>query len=189
MITIVPYKPEWTDAFDEIGSNLRQSLGELALRIDHIGSTAVSGLAAKDLIDVQITVHSLIPSVEEALEQAGYRRLEHITQDHIPPGGMTDIAEWTKWFFKPVVSESAINVHIRVAGRANQRYPILFRDYLRSHPAVAEAYGQVKMALVAHKLDGMDAYYDIKDPVCDIIIGGAEEWAFRTGWEPGPSDR
>lgn len=188
MITIVPYKPEWTDAFDEIGSSLRQALGELALRIDHIGSTAVPCLAAKDLIDVQITVDSLIPSVEEALVQAGYKRLEHITQDHIPPRGTTNIAEWTKWFFKPFDPESAINIHVRVAGRANQRYPILFRDYLRSHPAVAEAYGQVKMALVAHKLDDMDAYYDIKDPVCDIIIGGAEEWALRTGWEPGLPD-
>jgi GrpB-like predicted nucleotidyltransferase (UPF0157 family) len=87
-----------------------------------------------------------------------------------------------------VVPESAINVHVRIAGRANQRYPILFRDYLRSHPAVAEAYGQVKQALVAHKLDDLDAYYDIKDPVCDIIIGGAEEWVLRIGWQPGLPD-
>jgi GrpB-like predicted nucleotidyltransferase (UPF0157 family) len=53
---------------------------------------------------------------------------------------------------------------------------------------MAEAYSRVKLALVAHQLDDMDAYYDVKDPVCDIIIGGAEAWAQATGWEQGPSD-
>ena len=188
MILIVPYQPTWREQFVAAGTPLRQALGDLALRIDHIGSTAVPGLAAKDLIDIQITVDSLAPAMEEALNRAGYRWLEHITQDHIPPGGSTDIAEWTKWFFKPSVPGREVNVHVRLQGRANQRYPILFRDYLRAHPAMAEAYGQVKMALVAHKLDDMDAYYDVKDPVCDIIIGGAEAWAAATGWKQGQSD-
>ncbi len=188
MIMIVPYKSEWRNDFDAIGSRLRQSLGELALRIDHIGSTSVPGLAAKDIIYIQVTVDRLTPMVEDALGRTGYKRLEHITQDHIPPGGMTDRGEWTKWFFKPVAPKSAINLHVRLAGRANQRYPLLFRDYLRSHPAISDAYAQIKRVLVAHRLDDADAYYDIKDPVCDIILGGAEEWATRTGWELSPSD-
>ena len=96
MITILPYNPTWRDEFVSIGVPLRQALGDLALRIDHIGSTAVPGLAAKDIIDVQITVRSLDPAVEEALRRAGYERLAHITQDHVPPGGVPDPAEWTK---------------------------------------------------------------------------------------------
>ena len=96
MITILPYNPTWRDEFVSIGVPLRQALGDLALRIDHIGSTAVPGLAAKDVIDVQITVRSLDPAVEEALRRAGYERLAHITQDHVPPGGVPDPAEWTK---------------------------------------------------------------------------------------------
>lgn len=188
MIKIVPYRPSWREEFVVIGKTLRQALCKLALRIDHIGSTAVSGLAAKDLIDIQITVESLAPAVEEALQRAGYKRLEHITQDHLPPGATTDIAEWTKWFFKPSSQEQAINVHVRLHGRANQRYPLLFRDYLRAHPPIAEAYGQVKQALVAHQFDNQDAYYDVKDPVCDIIMGGAEAWATTTGWRLNPSD-
>lgn len=188
MITIVPYKPTWPEEFVAVGSTLRQALGELALRIDHIGSTAVPHLAAKDLIDIQITVESLSLAIEEALRRAGYVRIEHITQDHIPPGYSTDADEWKKWFFRPSTSEQAVNIHVRLQGRANQRYPLLFRDYLRAHPAIAEAYAQVKQGLVAHKLDDQDAYYDIKDPVCDIIIGGAAEWAAATGWQPGPSD-
>ena len=97
MITILPYNPTWCDEFVSIGVPLRQALGELALRIDHIGSTAVPGLAAKDIIDVQITVRSLDPAVEKALGRAGYARVVHIAQDHVPPGGVTESAEWAKW--------------------------------------------------------------------------------------------
>lgn len=80
-------------------------------------------------------------------------------------------------------------MHVRLPGRANQRYAILFRDYLRAFPAIARAYGQVKEAIVKyHPEQDMEAYYDIKDPVCDIIIGGAEEWALSTNWQAGPSD-
>ena len=188
MITIAAYRPAWPDEFVRIGRAMRQALGGLALRIDHIGSTAVPGLAAKDRIDIQITVRGLAPDVEEALRRAGYRRLEHIAHDHVPPGGVADAAEWTKWLFNPSAPEEAINVHVRLQGRANQRYPILFRDYLRAHPATAQAYAQVKQGLVAHRFDSPDAYYAVKDPVCDIIMGGAEAWAAATGWKPGPSD-
>ncbi len=188
MITIVPYKPVWREEFEALGGTLRQALGALALRIDHIGSTAVPGLAAKDRIDIQITVESLTPAVEEALRQAGYKRAAHLTQDHIPPGNITDIAEWTKWVFGPNDPTQAVNVHVRIQGRANQRYPILFRDYLRAHLEMAEAYARVKQGLVAHQMGHQEAYYDVKDPVCDIIIGGAEAWAAATGWKLGPSD-
>lgn len=188
MITILPYNPTWRDEFVSIGVPLRQALGDLALRIDHIGSTAVPGLAAKDVIDVQITVRGLDPVVEEALRRAGYERLAHITQDHVPPGGVPDPAEWTKWMFNPPVSARATNVHVRLEGRANQRYPLLFRDYLRAHPATAEAYALVKQGLVAHRFDDAEAYYDVKDPVCDIVMGGAEVWATATGWVLGSSD-
>jgi len=59
---------------------------------------------------------------------------------------------------------------------------------LRAFPATAEAYGQVKTALANYHADNMDAYYDVKDPVCDIIIGGAEVWAASTMWQAGPTD-
>ena len=188
MITIVPYKPAWRGEFVSIGSAIRQALGDQALRIDHIGSTAVPGLCAKDVIDIQITVRSLNPAVEEALRAAGYERLTHITQDHVPPGSITDPDEWTKWVFKPPESKRATNVHVRIEGRTNQRYPLLFRDYLRAHPSIAEAYAQVKQGLIAHGFDDAETYYAVKDPVCDIIMGGAEAWAEATEWVVGPSD-
>ena len=188
MIRIVPYRADWPDEFAEVGRSLRRELGSLALRIDHIGSTAVPGLAAKARIDVQLTVERLVPAVEDALNRAGYARIERITQDHVPPGADIDAAQWTKWIFSPRNPAQAVNVHARLPGRANQRYALLFRDYLRAHPAAAEAYAQVKRELVAHQFDNSDAYYAVKDPVCDIIMGGAEAWAAATGWKLGPSD-
>lgn len=188
MITIVPYRPAWPAEFEALGNAVRVALGDVALRVDHIGSTSVPGLSAKDVIDIQVTVRALDEPVETALRGAGYRRLEHIVSDHRPPGWEGGDEEWGKWFFRATDVGRPVNLHVRVAGRANQRYPLLFRDYLRAHSPVAQAYAQVKIALSRHHPDDVGAYYDIKDPVCDIIMGGAEAWAARVGWQQGPSD-
>ncbi len=122
MITIIPYNPAWRDEFVQIGGILRKVLGELAIRIDHIGSTAVPGLAAKDIIDIQITAAQLSPRLERALELAGYRRILSITHDHVPPGRDADPQQWEKWIFKPEPGARRVNVHVRLAG---QREPAL----------------------------------------------------------------
>jgi len=90
-----------------LGGSLRQSLGDLALRIDHIGSTAVPGLAAKDVIDIQITPQALNTTVEGPLNRGRYQRLSHITRDHLPPGADDQADDWLKWFFKPVVEQGS----------------------------------------------------------------------------------
>jgi len=76
-----------------------------------------------------------------------------------------------------------INLHVRRAGSANGRYALLFRDYLRAHPLASGAYAQVKMALAEHGPTDWDLYYDVKDPVCDIIMAGAEDWAASINWK------
>jgi GrpB-like predicted nucleotidyltransferase (UPF0157 family) len=192
MMTIVPYQATWRAEFMRLGQHLRQHLDALALRIDHIGSTAVPGLAAKDIIDIQITAQELTPALENALNLSGYQRVRHITQDHLPLGQHDHGQDWRKWFFNAAPAQRPVNVHIRMPGRANQRYALAFRDYLRACPRIAQAYAQVKMALVQHHVrggwDGMEGYYAVKDPVCDIIIGGAEIWAASHGWAMGPTD-
>jgi GrpB-like predicted nucleotidyltransferase (UPF0157 family) len=168
---------------------LRKYTGSMAIRIDHVGSTAVPGLSAKDIIDIQLTAAQPSQNLERALNLCGYQRIPSITHDHVPPGRDPDPAQWEKWLFKPEPGRHKVNLHVRTPGRQNQRYALLFRDYLRHFPDVAQAYGQVKAALVRyHPEDDMDAYYDIKDPVCDIIAGGAEFWAAASGWEPGATD-
>ncbi len=188
-ITIVPYAERWPKEFRQIGEALRAAMGDLALRIDHIGSTSVPGLAAKNVIDVQITVRSLDPEpLAEAIAAAGYALREGITTDHVPPGRIDDPDEWRKLYAQPPAGHRRTHVHIRQAGRANQRYALLFRDYLRASPPAALAYQQVKEALARLHPDDIDAYLDVKDPVCDIIIDGAERWAPDSGYVPGPPD-
>lgn len=184
MITIVPYRPEWPLEYVALAEPLQNTLGSLAVRVDHIGSTAVPGLAAKDVIDMQVTVRALTQSVEAALAVLGYERVLAITTDHRPPGVTGQETEWEKWIFRPPSTQRRTHLHIRIDGRANQRYPLLFRDYLRSHPIARDAYALIKQQLAHYHPTDVDAYYAVKDPVCDLIWNAAEEWAQTTNWQP-----
>jgi len=187
MIEIVPYNPGWPIEFREIAGRLRQGLGDLALRIDHIGSTSVPDLDAKDIIDVQITVASLDARLAAAMAAIGYILPERIWFDHRPPHQVGPDADWEKWAFIEPAGQRLTNTHVRVQGRANQRYALLFRDYLRAHPATAEAYAELKRRLAKHLADSR-MYPEVKDPAVDLIYLAAEEWASSIDWEPGSSD-
>jgi GrpB-like predicted nucleotidyltransferase (UPF0157 family) len=190
MITIVVYDRSWPEAFIAVAQPLRTALGELALRIDHIGSTSVPGLAAKDVIDVQVTLKdfSSTPQLVSALGSLDYTLIPHITSDHLPPLYQGSETDWEKLIFRPPVNQRPTHLHVRALGRPNQRYPLLFRDYLRAHPVASVAYAQIKTSLSQRHPDDVDFYYDIKDPLCDIIVDAAEDWAQATGWKMGPSD-
>ena len=190
MIEIVDYDRQWPVEFVEIGHDIRQVLGDIALRIDHAGSTSVPGLAAKNVIDIQITVRSIEPDTHFAmpLEAAGYMMRREVTRDHRPPATEGIEADWEKRFCRPPEGRRPTNIHARAQGRANQRYALLFRDYLRSDPRSAAAYAEVKRRLAHYHANDLSAYVTVKDPVCDIIIAAAEAWALAVGWQPGPSD-
>jgi GrpB-like predicted nucleotidyltransferase (UPF0157 family) len=187
MVEIVPYQPSWPAEFLEIASGLRLGLGPLALRTDHIGSTSVPGLAAKDVIDIQITVAALDDPVVSALSALGYTQPEGIWRDHRPPDMDGPETEWEKLLFLPPPGQRRTNTHVRVQGRANQRYALLFRDYLRAHPATARAYAELKRRLAEHLADPQ-TYPEVKDPAVDLIYFAAEDWAAAMHWQPGPSD-
>jgi GrpB-like predicted nucleotidyltransferase (UPF0157 family) len=187
MVTIVPYHRSWPTEFQSIATRLRQGLGGLALRIDHIGSTAVPGLPAKDIIDVQITVAALDDDLVAAMTDLGYSLAEGLRRDHCPPGFSGPPADWEKLYFREPPGQRLTNTHIRVQGRPNQRYALLFRDYLRAHPATAGAYAELKRRL-AQNLADPQTYPEVKDPAVDLIYLPAQEWAAATGWQPGPSD-
>ncbi len=184
---IIPYQGSWPLEFSKIGVILRHGLGSLALRIDHIGSTSVPGLAAKDVIDIQVTVTRLDEAVQRAMTRLGYVRAADVTCDHHPPLVNGEDVEWEKWYFRPPAGQRPTHVHMRVYGRHNQRYPLLFRDYLRAHPATAEAYAELKRRL-AQNLPNREVYTDVKDPAVDLVYLAAEEWAAAIHWVPGVSD-
>jgi len=160
MIVINDCNPAWPTEFEVIRLSLLEILGPLALRIDHIGSTSVPGLGAKDVIDIQITVQALAPEVRQKLIEAGYEYWEAITQDHVPLGEDDDPKLWAKFLFN----------------QPNGRR--------RAHPNSARTIELIKREIVKRHPDDTDAYYDIKDPVYDLVWDAARDWATQTGWKP-----
>jgi GrpB-like predicted nucleotidyltransferase (UPF0157 family) len=140
MIKIVPYDWSWPAQFEAEAANLRDAMGNLALRIDHVGSTAVPGLAAKPVIDIQISVASLasMSLYSGALSQLGY--------SHVPLGPFGLVYPF---FQKPAAWPSTHHVHLCVRGSEQERVHLAFRDYLRTHPAVAAEYLNLKRNLAA----------------------------------------
>lgn len=184
MIVIQNYNPNWPDEFESIRAHISHVLEDLALRIDHIGSTSVPGLGAKDVIDIQITVHELSEKIKKKLINAGYIHLKHITSDHVPLGEDEDPKLWEKFIFSQPEGQRRANIHVRVHGNPNQKYPLLFRDYLRAHPKSARSIELIKREIAKRHADNVEAYYDIKDPVYDLIWDAALDWADYTGWQP-----
>jgi GrpB-like predicted nucleotidyltransferase (UPF0157 family) len=185
MVTIIEPDPGWASEFERIGQDLRAILHKDALRIDHIGSTSVPGLASKDVIDIQVTVRDeeALERVAAVLERRRWRRERRYGWDHRVAGLPEDDSEWRKVYFDEPEGDRAAHVHVRIEGRANQRYALLFRDYLRVHADSAAAYADVKRGLAALALDS-GSYADAKDPACDLIYRSAESWAEETGWIP-----
>jgi GrpB-like predicted nucleotidyltransferase (UPF0157 family) len=186
-VQIVAASPAWAQEFAALAARLRACLGALALRIDHIGSTSVPGLDAKDIIDVQVTVAELdVDRLVPAFALAGFDHRPDNPGDHRPPGAEGPDQDWAKLFFAERTGRPT-NVHVRVMGRPNQRYALLFRDYLRAHPAAAAAYAELKRRLAVLGIS-RGVYADVKDPACDIIMAAAQDWAGAAAWQPGPSD-
>jgi GrpB-like predicted nucleotidyltransferase (UPF0157 family) len=182
-IVIEPYSEQWPSEFASVEGRLREALGDVAVRIDHIGSTSVPGLAAKDVVDVQIGVSDLDPRLAVAFRQLGATPSD-ITTDHVPPGDQGGPSGWEKRYFRPPTSWRPTHLHVRATGRPNFRYALLFRDYLRHSATAVAAYAQVKVALARLHPDDVVAYYDVKDPVCDLIMDAAERWATDVVWSP-----
>lgn len=186
-IEIVPYNAKWPDMYRQVQQRLQSALKDLALSIDHIGSTAVPNLGSKNRIDVQVTVADISPETQSRLDSLlplqGFPRCRR-SSDHRPPGDTSPDSKWEKLYLSGEIAALPFrsNVHIRARGFPNQVYPILFRDYLRAHSESAMAYYQLKRTLASYFPDNVDAYVNSKDPACDLIMVSAREWAERTGW-------
>lgn len=140
MITIVPYDSEWPSMFTAEAARIHQVLGDLALRVEHVGSTSVPGLAAKPVIDIQVSVPSLKPigNYIEALARAGYTLIPLGPFDSVYP-----------FFQKPGEWTSTHHIHLCVTGSEQEYAHLAFRDYLRDRPVVAAAYVKLKRRLAA----------------------------------------
>lgn len=138
-IRIVAYDPGWPAAFAAEAARLRAALKHVALRIDHHGSTAIPGLGAKPIIDIQVSVAALQPlSVYgAALEAIGYVHTPHPDDSFCP------------FFHRPMQWPHSHHVHVVERGGREERRTLAFRDYLRNHPTVAGEYEELKRTIAA----------------------------------------
>ncbi|OBH20944.1 dephospho-CoA kinase [Mycolicibacter sinensis] len=182
--TLVPADSSWPDQAQRILARLRTCCGHRAIRVDHIGSTAVPGLDAKNVIDVQVTVESLAVADElaEDLLAAGYPRIESITTD---VAHTSDLPLWEKRFHASADPGRPTNVHLRVDGRPNQRFALLFPAWLAADADARAEYLAVKREAERAGADGgIAAYADAKEPWLDGAYRRAWAWADDTGWRP-----
>jgi dephospho-CoA kinase len=193
---LVPYDPSWPEQARRIVARLNTACGHHAARIDHIGSTAVPGLDAKDVIDVQVTVASLDAADElaEALTNAGYVR-RPITADVSKPEARSTVAEfdhsddetlWHKRIHASADPGRPTLVHLRVDGWPNQQFALLFADWLAANPDARERYLAVKRAAerAATSDGGIDGYVAAKEPWFLGAYRQAWAWADASVWRP-----
>jgi dephospho-CoA kinase len=191
---LVPSDPSWPDQARRILARLRTTCGHHAVRIDHIGSTAVPGLDAKNVIDVQITVPSLDVADElaDALLAAGYPRLG-ITADVGKPDARSAVAAfdhsddpslWDKRIHVSADPGRPTNVHLRVDGSPGQQFALLFVDWLTADPDARAQYLALKRTVTAHRHATTGDYADAKEPWFVDAYRRAWAWADETGWRP-----
>ncbi|MGB7237640.1 MAG: dephospho-CoA kinase [Rhodococcus sp. (in: high G+C Gram-positive bacteria)] len=192
--TLAAADPTWPAQAQRLIARIAVVCGTAAVRIDHVGSTAVAGLGAKDVVDIQITVGSLesADALAEPLRAIGFPRIEHITADDPKPaygvGGEADPAVWGKRIHGGADPGRPVNIHIRVDGWPGQQFALVFRDWLRANPDSAAEYLVLKQraeAAAAERTDyveAMAAYQDVKAPWFDGAYQRAWDWAAKTGW-------
>lgn len=184
---LVEHDPDWPRQAARLMGRIGAAAGERALRIDHIGSTSVPDLAAKDVIDLQLTVRSLedADALAEPLSDAGLLRLARIDTDNPKPGA-PDPREWAKRLHVAADPQRPVNLHVRVAGCANWRYGLLFPAWLRADPQARIEYERFKRELATRFAAdaGTDRYAEAKEPWFDEALPRADRWAERTGWQP-----
>lgn len=169
----VPADPSWPEQAERIRARLAATCGHRARRIDHVGSTAVRGMDARDIIDMQITVAGLSDAEELAADllRAGYPRLAQITADITLDGGNV---QWHKRFHGSADPGRPTHLHIRVDGSPNQRFALLFVDWLNANPGIRADYLALKRGAADPQTWLREAY------------GRAWAWAESVGWSPDP---
>ena len=176
-VIIVLYDPDWPRLFSSLGNALRAAMRETALRIDHIGSTAVPGLDAKPIIDVQISVADLEPLDGYRLPLEG---LGFVWRANNP--------DLTKRYFREKPGECRTHIHVRRLGSWAEQVALLFRDYMRVHPLDARRYAELKYRLAQEYRDDRLAYTESKSVFVWEIMALADKWSQEVGWQPGPTD-
>jgi GrpB-like predicted nucleotidyltransferase (UPF0157 family) len=181
MITIAPYDANWPLEFAAEAANIRQALGVAALRIEHVGSTSVPGLAAKPVIDIQVSVRDLgqVSRLSQGLASMGYTHVNLGEFDLVYP-----------FFHKPAEWPASHHVHLCAVGGEQERKHLAFRDFLRSNPQVASEYLALKRQLAASYHGDTMRSREQYSLAKSSFVASVLEQAFREGYpyeQPPPN--
>ena len=164
---VVEYDPRWPSLFEEEKARLLGVVGDQIEEIQHIGSTAVPGLGAKPIIDIQVSLRDLV------LVQRCVGPLESIGYEYLGEYGVPG----RHFFHKPArrpFSERTQNLQIVEKGGEQWRKVLLFRDYLRAHPEVSQQYHLLKKGLASRFGADRDGYTEAKTAFVHSVLEKAE---------------
>nr|WP_306422547.1 dephospho-CoA kinase [Paenarthrobacter aurescens] len=184
---MTPSTDEWSRQADRLAARIADAAPQDILAVDHIGSTSVPGLAAKDVVDLQVTVVDLDTAdrIAPQLAAAGFPPVPHANQD-TPKPWCPEPEGWQKRFHANADPGRTVNLHLRAVGSPGWHYALLFRDWLRAEPSAVALYEAHKSELARIHAGDQDtgAYADAKEPwFTDVAWPLMDEWAKRTGWQ------
>ncbi len=172
IIIIVNYDAAWPRYFEVEKGRIDQVLADVSHRVAHVGSTAVMGLSAKPIVDLQLSV----PDVEEE-------------GSYLPPLQSAGYVLRARERAHRMLRTPALDVHVHVCSSGSdwERRHLLFRDWLRESEADRAKYAEMKRALAREDWPSINHYADAKSGIIAEITSRAEEWAEMTGWSQANS--
>jgi dephospho-CoA kinase len=174
--------PTWPAQAARLVERLRLAFGDAAQTVDHVGSTSVPGLVAKDVIDLQVGVTSLAdaddPALLRGLTEAGFPRVDDVVADNSKDG-----VPWVKRFHGNCDPGRVTNIHVREVGSPGWRWALMFRDWMRAVPEAPAEYAAEKLRIAAGGAT-VSEYAEAKEPWFDAVHERVEAWARETGWTP-----
>ena len=174
-VEVVPHDPRWRDLFDIESKSIANAMGDNAVTIHHIGSTAIPSIYAKPIIDLLIEVKNFI---EVDRQTSGMESLGYEVMGEFGISG--------RRFFRKNNQESIRTHHIHTfeMGSAQVERHLTFRDYMLAHPEDAQQYSQLKRELASKYPHNIDKYMDGKDGFIKEIDKKAAQWRTLRGQEP-----
>ncbi len=159
-VLVVSHNDQWSKEFEKIRLEIVAALGQLAVSVEHVGSTSVKGLWAKPIIDIDIVIsdNKLLPQVINTLENIGYQYEGNLGIEG---------REAFRYDNKP---EFMLH-HLYVCPQDSKELKrhLVFRDYLRTHPNAVQEYSQVKREGAALFPEDIEAYIQYKSPTIEKI--------------------
>lgn len=187
---LAPADPTWGTQAARLVARLEAAAPADILAVDHIGSTAVPGLEAKDIIDLQLTVADLTTAdrIAPLLASAGFPLWPGVVADN-PKPSHPDPGDWAKRLHANADPGRPVNLHVRLAGSPGWRFALCFRDWLRDDAQARSDYLAEKRRVAAlHRVDKSTAGYaaDKEAWFTEYATPRMEAWVQRTGWQPPP---